>query len=135
MKTITAGQARRLDKKAREEYKMPSHILMENAGRAVAEEIIKLNKKKIAIICGKGNNGGDGFVCARHLLVAGQRVDIFLAGHPSEVKDDARLNLNILLNLGRKIKEINAKNIGSLKTRLGGYGLVVDAIFGVGFPA
>ena len=132
MKTITASQAKLLDKKAREVYGLPTLVLMENAGRAVAEEVIKLKKRKIAIFCGKGNNGGDGFVCARHLLTGGIKPDVFLAGKISGVKGEARLNLDILLRLRHKILEIDEKNINLLKEKICRYDLIVDAIFGVG---
>ena len=70
-KTLTREEMRELDRKAIEEYKIPGIILMENAGRNVAEEVLKMlddpHQAKVAILCGKGNNGGDGFVVARHL--------------------------------------------------------------------
>ena len=133
MKTITASQAKLLDKKAREIYGLSTLILMENAGRAVAEEIIKLKKRKIAIFCGKGNNGGDGFVSARHLFTGGIKPDLFLAGKIPEVKGEARPNLDILLRLKHKIFEMDEKNVGLLKKKIRRYDLIVDAIFGVGF--
>jgi len=133
MKTITVSEARLLDKKAREVYGLSTSVLMENAGRAVAEEIIKLKRRKIAIFCGKGNNGGDGFVAARHLFAKGIRSDIFLVGKMSDVKGEARLNLDILLKLKHRILEIDAKNVKLLKKNIRRYDLIVDAIFGVGF--
>ena len=132
MKTITASQAKLLDKKAREIYGLSTLILMENAGRAVSEEIIKLKKRKIAIFCGKGNNGGDGFVSARHLFTRGIKPDLFLAGKMSEVKGEARLNLDTLLKLKHNIFEINEKNLSLVKKKIRRYDLIVDAIFGVG---
>lgn len=132
MKTITASQAKLIDKKAREIYGLSTLILMENAGRAVAEEIIKLKKRKIAIFCGKGNNGGDGFVSARHLFAGGIKPDLFLAGKISKVKSEARLNLDILLKLKHKIFEIDEKNLNLLKKNICRYDLIVDAVFGVG---
>ena len=131
-KTITASQAKLLDKKARDLYGLSTLILMENAGRAVSEEIIKLKKRRIAIFCGKGNNGGDGFVCARHLFTGGIRPDLFLAGKISEVMGEARLNLDILLRLKHKIFEIDEKNVNLLKEEICRYDLIVDAIFGIG---
>jgi len=132
MKTITVSQARLLDKRAREVYGISTLMLMENAGRAVAEEIIKLKKRRIAIFCGKGNNGGDGFVCARHLFAGGIRPDLFLAGRISDVKGEAGLNLDILLRLKHKIFEIDGKNVDLLKEKICRYDLILDAIFGVG---
>ncbi|MCP4371025.1 MAG: bifunctional ADP-dependent NAD(P)H-hydrate dehydratase/NAD(P)H-hydrate epimerase, partial [Deltaproteobacteria bacterium] len=68
-KALSRDETREIDRKAIEEYEIPGIILMENAGRNVVEEILKMlpgtNKAKVAIFCGKGNNGGDGFVIAR----------------------------------------------------------------------
>lgn len=132
LKTITAAESKMLDRKAREAYGLSVLMLMENAGRAVAEEVIKAKKKRVAIFCGKGNNGGDGFVAARHLLAGGISPDLFLAGKTSDVKGDAKVNLDVLLKLKRKIIEVREKNISSLKARVRRYDLIVDAIFGVG---
>ena len=75
---LTAKQAKLVDAKAREVWGISALVLMENAGRAVAEEAVKIlrRKKSIAIFCGRGNNGGDGFVIARHLLARGIRPEI-----------------------------------------------------------
>jgi len=132
MKTLTVSQVRMLDKKAQEVYGVSALILMENAGRAVADEAAALKKKEIAVFCGKGNNGGDGLVCSRHLLAMGMKPDIFLAGEMSELKAEAKLNLGILLKLKHKIFEVNRRNIGSLKKKLARYDLIIDAVFGVG---
>jgi len=133
MKTITASQVRLLDKKAWDIYGLSTLILMENAGRAVADEILTLKKRKIAIFCGKGNNGGDGFVCARHLFTHGMKPDVFLAGKTSEMKGAARLNADILLKLGHTIRELHENNIDAITEQMRRYDVIVDAILGVGF--
>ena len=73
MKILTAGQMRVIDRRAFEEFGIPSVLLMENAGRRVAEEVLAGRgnpaEERIVIVCGRGNNGGDGFVAARHLLL------------------------------------------------------------------
>ncbi len=129
---LTAKTARAIDCKAREKFGISTLILMENAGSAVAGEIVKSRrgKKKIAIFCGKGNNGGDGLVAARHLLSQGINSDIFLAGKLSEVRNEAKTNLEILLNLKRKVVEVNEINAG--KIDITKYGLIIDALLGVG---
>ncbi|MDD2890614.1 MAG: NAD(P)H-hydrate dehydratase [bacterium] len=134
MKLLTSEQMRNIDKTAIEKLGVPGTVLMENAGvklfEIIHEELHHAKNPRIAIICGKGNNGGDGFVLARHLLNNKISTDVFLLGNSNEVKGDAKINLDILLKSGHKIIEItNEKKIPSLKT----YDLLVDAIFGTGF--
>lgn len=130
---ITAQKAKDLDIKAKEKFGISTLVLMENAGRAVAEEAIKvLRGKSAAIFCGKGNNGADGFVAARHLLVQGIKPDIFLAGNISDVENEARVNLDILLKLRQKITEVNEENLRLVKNRISQYGLIIDALLGIG---
>ncbi|MFH1414068.1 MAG: NAD(P)H-hydrate epimerase [Candidatus Omnitrophota bacterium] len=133
-KLITAGEAKRIDAFAREKLGISTLILMENAGRAVAEEALKVltPRKHIAIFCGKGNNGGDGFVAARHLLAQGLKPKIYLAGKIREVKNEARVNLDILLKLKQKVFEVSEENIGLVKNQVSKCGLIIDALLGVG---
>jgi len=130
---LTAKSAKELDAKA-EKLGISKLLLMENAGRQVAEEVIEAQSGKmpVAIFCGKGNNGGDGLVAARHLLTWGRRVDIFLAGRLSEVKNEAGINLAILLKLKQKIRPARQEDLRSIKRRINSYGLIVDALLGVG---
>jgi NAD(P)H-hydrate epimerase len=129
---LTAKTAKLLDLEAKEKLGISTLILMENAGRAVAQEATKVfrGKKKIAVFCGKGNNGGDGFVAARHLLAQGIKPDIFLAGGISQVENEAKTNLAILLKLKTKITQVSERNLSSIKTSK--YGLIIDALLGVG---
>lgn len=133
---ITSWQAKALDKKAKEEFGVSTLILMENAGRQVANETLEILKRKyrhkIAIFCGKGNNGGDGFVAARHLLVTGVKPEIFLAGKINEVRNEARINLEILHRLKQKVVEVNEKNLSKIKNKILKYDLIIDALLGVG---
>jgi len=138
-KSLTREEMRELDRKAVEEYKIPGIILMENAGRNVAEEILKMlddpQQAKVAILCGKGNNGGDGFVIARHLHNHGILVDVFLVARVSDiVKDgDAGTNLQILLNMKIPVKEIlDIPGVNNILNELNGYHILVDALFGTG---
>jgi len=126
MKTFSAADAQAFDKYAQEKLGIPSLILMENAGRGVAEEAIKFlagKKGRVAVICGPGNNGGDGFVAARHLLNAGYLVDVYLVGESSKIKPDAATNRQTLLNMGQKINPLNDTPKADL---------IIDAIFGIG---
>jgi len=132
MRIISREEAKLIDERVAKELGLSTLILMENAGRSVAEEIIKLKKKRVAIFCGKGNNAGDGFVCARHLLSKGLNPDVFLLTEISEIKNEARINLDILLKLKPKIFKIDAENFIFYKNKIKNYDLVVDAIFGIG---
>lgn len=131
---LTASQAKELDSKLKEKFGISTLVLMENAGRGVAEEVLNSVKArgKIAIFCGKGNNGGDGFVCARHLLTKGIKPEVFLCGKISDVEKEARINLNLLLKLKQKIIAVNRKNLSWLKNKITKYDLIVDALLGVG---
>ena len=132
---ITSQEAKQLDKKAKQRLGISTLVLMENAGEGVAQEAIKIlknRKKKVAIFCGKGNNGGDGFVVARHLLTHGIKSDIFLAGKISEVSNEAKTNLEILLKLKKKIIEVGKENRHLIKNKISKYDLIIDALLGVG---
>ena len=92
-------------------------------------------KAKVAILCGKGNNGGDGFVVARHLHNHGIHVDVFLIARVSDIlKDgDAGTNLQILLNMKIPVKEIlDIPGVNSILKELNDYNILVDALFGTG---
>ena len=133
MRVVRVDEMRDIDKRATIEFGIPSIILMENAGRGVCrviESYLELPDLRVAVISGKGNNGGDGFVVARHLLNRGAEVDVFLLGNKREIKGDARINLTILERSGIEVKEVkNLKDIRDLNL----YDLIVDAIFGTGF--
>jgi NAD(P)H-hydrate epimerase len=107
---------------------------MENAGRAVAEQTIKIagHRGKVAVFCGKGNNGGDGFVAARHLMAKGIKPDVFLAGNMTEVKNEAKINLEILLKIKQKITEVREKNMHLVENKISKYDIIIDALLGVG---
>ncbi|MFH1655238.1 MAG: NAD(P)H-hydrate epimerase [Candidatus Omnitrophota bacterium] len=137
MKTVTAKQIQGLDRIAIRDYGIESLFLMENAGKAVAEEVMRILKnsknKKIAIFCGKGNNGGDGFVAARYLINKGFQVKNFLVGQVKEITSDAHTNLDLLLKMEQKIIQIpDAGAFRRHKDKLKGPCLVVDALLGVG---
>jgi len=130
---LTAADAKSLDKKAVERFGMPVLVLMENAGRCVSEEALNIlgkRKGKVALFCGTGNNGGDGFCAARHLLTAGIKPDIYLSGKIADVKNEAKTNLNILLRMKQKIIEASPASISLIKTKR--YSLIIDALLGVG---
>ncbi len=131
-------ETREIDRKAIEEYEIPGIILMENAGRNVVEEILKMlpkpNKAKVAIFCGKGNNGGDGFVIARHLYNKNINISVYLTTKVSNfiANGDASTNLKILLNMNIEIKELQENVPDGIGKELQDCNLIVDAIFGTG---
>src|SRR6266566_4877690 len=97
MTTLTRAQVRELDRRAIEEYGVPGIVLMENAGRGAAELLLALGARgPVVICCGKGNNGGDGFVIARHLDNHGIPVRILLFAPPEDLSGDAAINYRIV---------------------------------------
>ena len=137
MKVVTAEVMRKLDQRTIEETGIPGMVLMENAGRGSAGEILKsypeIIKGKVAVIAGRGNNGGDGFVIARYLINRGISVMLFLLASKTEVKGDARSNLDILLKMKTCVREIKdtaawKKGVAELRE----CHLIVDAILGTG---
>ena len=110
MRILTADQMREADRRTIEDIGIPSLVLMENAGRQVVaamESIFQdLSERRVAVLSGKGNNGGDGFVVARTLHQRGIDVSVFLVGQVADVKGDARINLEILGRLGITVVEI-----------------------------
>ncbi|MFB3904592.1 MAG: NAD(P)H-hydrate dehydratase [Acidobacteriota bacterium] len=137
MKILTAEQMREIDRLSTEKYGVPSLVLMENAGLnlylELARRFQKLESAKIAILCGKGNNGGDGMVLARHLVLRGLAPDVVLLADPSQVSGDARTQLEILQKSNWPIKEITSdQDWKRFAARLRSYDVVVDALLGTG---
>ena len=91
MKITTAAEMREIDRATTERFGVPSLTLMENAGAAIAQFILEEygEANRVAVICGKGNNGGDGFVVARKLHRAGRVVEVLLLAAPSDLRGDA----------------------------------------------
>lgn len=139
VKTVTREEMRELDRKAIGIYEIPGIILMENAGRNVAEEVLKMtntmSKTKVAVLCGKGNNGGDGFVAARHLHNCDIPVGIFLVAKISDIlkDEDTGTNLKILLHMKVPVQEILlTTEVNSILMELCKYDIIIDALFGTG---
>jgi hydroxyethylthiazole kinase-like uncharacterized protein yjeF len=91
---------RKLDQRAIERFGIPALILMEHAGRALAEAVQTFPGRRAAVFCGRGNNGGDGLVAARHLRNAGWRVRVILTNPPSALSPEAQINWRPLLAMG-----------------------------------
>jgi ADP-dependent NAD(P)H-hydrate dehydratase / NAD(P)H-hydrate epimerase len=138
----TSEQMRKYDRYAIEKLGIPGIILMENAGKGVVDAIIEKYGspagKRFTIVCGKGNNGGDGFVVARHLHRLGAIVKVILLTKAREIKADARVNLDVLLKMdtkgtashGIKVVEVSSSK-AALKFSQCDY--IIDAILGTGF--
>src|SRR5215831_579736 len=140
MRVLNSAQMREADRRTIEEIGIPSLVLMENAGRQVVAAIESVHGEllegRVAVLCGRGNNGGDGFVVARTLIQRGVDVAVFLFGLVSDVRGDARLNLEILGRLGLTIVEIADSQAWELhSSEIGHCTLIVDAIFGTGLNA
>ena len=138
MLKVTIDQMREIDRRTIEEYGIPSIVLMENAGRQAYEVAKKmlgkdLTKKKAAVICGKGKNGGDGFVVARYLLNYGANIYVFLLGDVSSLAEETLINFQILKKCRIEIDEVKTSNeIKGIENALKSADLVIDAILGIG---
>jgi len=137
MKILTAAETREVDRLTTERYGVPSLTLMENAGKGVAgfirQNFRRLGRRKTVVLCGKGNNGGDGFVVARHLLDIGAKPAVYLLGEPGEVRGDAGANLKRWQDVGGQpvvVRDSNEWQSG--KAAVGSADIIVDAILGTG---
>ena len=140
MRVLNAAQMRDADRRTTEEIGIPSLVLMENAGRQVVAAMEAMHGEllegQVAVLCGHGNNGGDGFVVARTLMQRGVSVAVFLVGRVADVRGDARANLEILGRLGLTVVEISDSQAWELHfSEVRDCSLIVDAIFGTGLNA
>ena len=138
MRVLNTRQMRDADRRTIEEIGIPSIVLMENAGRqavaAMEAAYDDLATSQVGVLCGRGNNGGDGFVVARTLVQRGIDVGVFLLGSVSEISGDARINLEVLGRIGLTVVEITTAQEWELHfTEISECDLVVDAILGTGF--
>jgi NAD(P)H-hydrate epimerase len=137
MRILTAAQMREADRFTIEEIGIASLVLMENAGRQVAAAIEAAYETelrgRVAVLCGRGNNGGDGFVVARTLLQRGVDTLVFVLGSVADIRGDARTNLDVLGRLGVTVVEIADAQSWELHfSEISKCSLIVDAIFGTG---
>jgi len=136
---MTRDEVRAVDSWAINTVGVPGVVLMENAGRSCAELIKEklrgVARPKVCIFCGTGNNGGDGYVIARHLLNSGFEVVVVICGEKSKIKGDAKANLDILERLGQPIEQLDLSDAdiaGRVKTLAADADMLVDGIFGTG---
>jgi NAD(P)H-hydrate epimerase len=140
MRVLNSTQMREADRRTIDEIGIPSLVLMENAGRQVVAAMEAMHsdllERRVAILCGRGNNGGDGFVVARTLVQRGVDVSVFLLGRVADVRGDARVNLEILGRLSLTVIEVADSQAWELHfSELSNCTLIVDAIFGTGLNA
>ncbi|MGE3807564.1 MAG: NAD(P)H-hydrate epimerase [Gemmataceae bacterium] len=128
---LSRAAVRDVDRRAIEEFGVPGIVLMENAGRGASELLVRLGiQGSVAILCGKGNNGGDGFVIARHLDNRGIPVQVLLVADPGSVTGDAATNLAIVQKAGLPL---DVRSDGRVTAdELAQYDWIVDALFGTG---
>ena len=147
-KVLTAAEMREVDRLTTEKYGIPSIILMENAAHAVVQVITEklggsVNGKRVLVLCGKGNNGGDGAAVARIMFLAGARVEAHVFGRSSEGKGDAKINFDLLwsragetsISGGELTFEYGESVDEWMHTKgfeAGKFDVIVDALFGTG---
>jgi len=133
MEIVLAEQMRKIDNFCIENLLIPSIILMENAALKVLDNIDINKYEDITIICGSGNNGGDGLALARHLFVMNKNVRVFIIGEKSKLTVDCEINYNILCKMNIHVEFINSnEELNSLKKAIDKSSLLVDAILGTG---
>jgi NAD(P)H-hydrate epimerase len=133
MMALSRAQVRELDRRAIQDFGVPGVVLMENAGRGAAEILLALGVRgRVVICCGKGNNGGDGFVIARHLDLAGRDVRILLFSPAEDLRGEARVHHDIITRAGLSIQ---VPDPASVNEELKAAEWVVDALFGTGLSS
>jgi ADP-dependent NAD(P)H-hydrate dehydratase / NAD(P)H-hydrate epimerase len=134
MRILTAAETREVDRLTTEKFHVPSLTLMENAGKSVArfirERFPVLKRRRVIVLCGKGNNGGDGFVVSRYLQRLGADVRVYLFGNPRDVKGDAAVNLKRWKKTGKVFVEVSSPKQPPLAFQNGD--VIVDALLGTG---
>lgn len=136
MRVVTGREMQAIDRAAIEKHRIPSLNLMQQAGTKVALRIERLlgtgQARKIAVVCGSGNNGGDGFVAARLLYEVGFTVKVFVLGRPDKLTPDARVNFEKIRELVKPVF-VSRTALSALRKAVGEADLIVDALFGTGF--
>jgi NAD(P)H-hydrate epimerase len=138
MRVLNTAQMREADRRTIHEIGIPSIVLMENAGRqavaAMEAAFEDLASSRVAVLCGRGNNGGDGFVVARTLIQRGVETSVFLMGSVSHVQGDARTNIEVLGRIGLTVVELtNAQEWELHFSEISECDIIVDALVGTGF--
>src|SRR5579863_10090018 len=136
---FSRAQMRAFDAYAIAECHVPSVVLMENAGRGATEVLVRelcsgdASGSRVVVVCGTGNNGGDGLVVARRLAVLGAKPVVVVAGDPARMSADALVNLEAWRGIGGEVRQVRTEaSLATLTDSLAEADLVVDAVFGTG---
>lgn len=130
MRTLTVEQMREVDRRCIEDIGVPGVVLMNNAGAAVFREV---ERGPVGVVCGRGNNGGDGFVVARLALLAGYETRVLLVAEAASIRGDAGVFLRVFENLGGEVLSVTGKEeVAEAVSDLRGCAVVVDALLGTG---
>lgn len=133
MRPLSRAEVREVDRLAIEAYGVPGIVLMEHAGTGTARLLESLGiAGPVVIVCGKGNNGGDGFVIARHLDLAGHAVKLLVACRPDEIRGDAAVNLRIAERSGLPLECLAEGDQAAWEAAVAGADWIVDALLGTG---
>ncbi len=136
MQVVTSAEMAELDRRAEEEFGLPRALLMENAGRRVADVVhtyVAPAGRRCVVLAGKGSNGGDGLVAARHLVARGWRAEVLLLAREDEVRGEPRRNLSLAREASVEVTPITSMAVAAARRHLGGADVIVDALFGTGF--
>lgn len=135
-KALSIQEIRELDRLAAEEYGMPGLLLMEHAGTGIYEYLRDVCRAKTTlIVCGKGNNGGDGMVIARHLYNAGEKVALVFASDPQSISGDAAVQLEMIFRLKIPFCIFSEASAAEIETYFQRAEVLIDAMLGSGLSA
>jgi hydroxyethylthiazole kinase-like uncharacterized protein yjeF len=131
---VSSARMRRADRLSAEKFGIPVLLLMENAGRAVAEVAERFLKRRglILVLCGGGNNGGDGIAAARTLHNRGYAVEVWLLKNPADYKGSLALHYQMAKRMGVRFKVFDTLNERTRRQMLARTALIVDALLGTG---
>ncbi len=130
MRTLSVAQMREADRRCIEDIGIPEVVLMDNAGKAVFREI---SQGPVGVVCGKGNNGGDGFVTARLALLAGYDTRVVLVADPESITLDSVMFMRVYEALGGQITcARTSREVKHAMASLGDCATIVDAVLGTG---
>lgn len=137
MQVVTGAEMQKLEEQAFKALGLSPLLVMENAGSRIVEvlkaKFSPLSSKRVHILVGSGNNGGDGLVVARQLIALGARVKVYLVGSRQKASTENLINLEILEKLGADIVKADVTQLGKLRFSLSLADLIIDAVFGTGF--